>query len=475
MLTRQQFQEIYEQGPDAVYALIVAMQQQIDALTQHVEALEERLNRNSHNSNLPPSSDGFKRKPTSLRKKTGRKPGGQPGHPGGTLEFVPDPDQTISHSPRHCASCGACLAGASVTSTARRQVWDLPELFLIVTEHQAQTRACPRCQQETSAAFPATVSGPVGYGPRVKGLLCYLSHFQLLPFARVAALMEDLFGVPISQGTLARITQQAHQRLSGVAAKIGQALIRAKQAHFDETGVRIGGQLYWQHVSSNDAFTYYACHKKRGRAALVDIGILPRFGGRAIHDGWSAYRPFDCQHALCNAHHLRELTGLEERQDQPWATQMKALLQAIKAAVDRAKTKGKPRLSSWRIAVFEARYDKLLKAGYHQNAEPVPTGKRGRPKQGTARSLLLRLSRHKEQVLAFMYDFSVPFDNNLAERDLRMMKLKQKVSGGFRSQEGAEAFCRIRGYLSTMRKQGHNMLDALLSVFEGRPLLPAFT
>jgi transposase len=475
VITREQFQHIYDQGPDAVYELILAMQRQIDELTARVKELEDRLNKNSRNSNLPPSSDTFTKKPVSLRKKSGRRPGGQKGHPGRTLEFVDDPNRTIVHTPGRCAHCGASLRVAPIVDATRRQVWELPELCMMVTEHRAHTLACPHCRKLTSACFPAGVDGPVSYGPGVGALACYLSHFQLLPFGRVAALMNDVFGASICQGSIARITKKAHHRLADIEAHIYQAIKESRLAHFDETGVRIGAKLFWQHVASTKKLTFYSYHEKRGRAAIEKIGILSGFSGRAVHDGWPSYSAYACSHALCNAHHLRELTGLYETGEQPWTLQMKELLLSIKKAVDRAKAKGKKQLSAWRTGIFEARYDRIVKAGYCANPPPQPTGERGRPKQGPARSLLLRLDTKRDSVLAFMYDFSVPFDNNLAERDLRMQKLKQKISGCFRSRQGAAAFCRIRGYISTMRKQGHNVLDVLESLFAGEPITPAYT
>jgi len=483
LLNLDQILAIYAAGPEAVVDLVQTLQhqvqqllplpQQVQQLNERVKTLEDRLGKDSHNSSKPPSTDGFKKpSPKSQRQKSGRPSGGQQGHPGHTLEFTHIPDHTLVHRPDTCQGCGASLAQAEVVDIQRRQVFDLPPLSLVVTEHQAPTCSCPRCGQTNRASFPEKVLAPVQYGPRVKALGAYLMHFQLLPYARVVTLMNDLFGAPLCEGTLFGATKQAFTALAGVEEAIVTALKNVPIAHFDETGQRILGKLHWLHVTSTARLTYYKSHQKRGKAALDAIGILSAFAGRAIHDGWSAYRHYGCAHSLCNSHHLRELTGVWEQQQQKWASEMQALLVEIKHAVDVAKEQGLQRLHPLQVCDFEGRYRALLKAGYKANPPPVSNGKPGRDKQGSARNLLLRLDTYQASVLAFLWDFSVPFDNNQAERDIRMMKVRQKVSGGFRSQEGADAFNRIRGYISTLRKQGHNVLAALNDVFSGRPLMP---
>ena len=477
MLTREEFQVIYDQGPDAVYELFVTMYTATETLTARVKQLEDRLGKDSHNSSKPPSSDGLAKKPNpkSLRGKSGRRSGGQPGHPGCTLEFAERPDHTVVHNPEQCQHCGASLEEAPITRTERRQVFDLPPLKLEVTEHQAHTRCCPDCGHDNRGEFPQHVAHRVQYGPRIKGSATYLMHYQLLPFERVSEMMQDLFGASLCEGTLQNTTQQAFTALSDVELSIYKAICNSHLAHFDETGMRIARKLNWLHVASTPTLTYYASDPKRGRVALEAIGILAQFHGRAMHDGLPAYREFGCRHALCNAHHLRELTAIEEQHQQLWAKQMRELLCETKRAVDMAKDCGNSRLHPLEEADFQARYQAILAIGYAANPPPDPTGKQGRPKQGVVRSLLLRLDQHRNEVLAFMYDFSVPFDNNQAERDLRMMKVKQKVSGCFRAESGAKSFCRIRGYISTLRKQGQQVLNALQQVFMGTPIMPTVT
>lgn len=476
MLTREEIKALYDIGPEPVIEAINTLQDAVALLTLRVKQLEDRLGKDSHNSSKPPSSDGFKKpNPTSLRQKSDRPSGGQKGHPGRTLEFAEKPDNILVHRPEICEDCGGTLAEIVPIQTERRQVFDLPLLRLLVTEHQSLTCSCPACGKVNRGAFPVEVAQPVQYGPAVKALSTYLLHFQLLPFERVTNLMEDLFGAPISEGTLFNTTKQASTALVEVEETIKKAITAAPNVHFDETGQRIGGKLQWLHVSSTARLTYYKRHSRRGKVALDAIGILPEFEGRAIHDGWSAYQKYGCKHSLCNSHHLRELIAVLEQQKQEWSGEMITLLREMKRAVDLAREDGHSHLPLLNVCAFEGRYRVLLKAGYKANPPPLDNGKRGPNKQGTARNLLLRLDEHQASVLAFLSDFSVPFDNNQAERDLRMMKVKQKISGGFRSEDGADAFNRIRGYISTLRKQGHKVLSALHGVFSGKPVIPDLT
>ena len=471
MLTREAFQSVYDQGPEATFALFV---EQITALQAQIQQLRDRLDQDSHNSHKPPSSDGLAKKPspTSLRQKSGRKPGGQQGHRGCTLSPVECPDVVVSHVPARCACCGSSLKNAAVVDEQAHQVFDLPPLHLFVTEHRAQTRRC-RCGAMTSAQFPKEAAEGVQYGPVLKALCVYLRDYQLLPFARLKEMLSDVLDAPLSQGTLAHTLACCAHTLKPVTEAIKKGVQRSRVAHFDETGLRVGGRLHWLHAASTTTLTHYFCHERRGKAGTDAAGVLPNFVGRAVHDGFGSYARYPCRHSLCNAHHLRELTRLEEA-GQEWAKQMKRLLLQIKAAVERAKERGRgqvPLLWEWR---FLARYRKLLVNGYHQNPPPVnaPRDGRGRVKQTPARNLLLRLDRHRAWVLAFLFDFAVPFDNNLAERDLRMMKVRQKISGGFRTKAGARDFCVVRGYISTLRKQKMPVLSALEQTFRGNPVYP---
>ena len=475
-MTRGEFQALYERGPNATFAAFQSLLQRLDALTARVQELEERLGKDSHNSSKPPSSDGLKKKPKSLRAKSGNPPGAQPGHPGTTLCLVEEPNQITPHSPAACSGCGTDLSQVPVCGFERRQVHDLPPLSLLVTEHRALSKVCPRCQRNNQAAFPEAVPQPVQYGQRLKALCVYLQQYQLLPFARTRELLGDLLGTSVCEGTLANALSTCYERLAPVEAAIKEAVTQADVAHFDETGVRIAEQLHWLHTAGTASLTFYAPHQKRGKVALDAIGVLPAFSGWAMHDAFSSYFGYaGCGHALCNAHLLRELIAIQEQTGQPWSGKMIGLLLEVKQAVDTAKSAGATHLPGACLNDFEARYQGLVAQGLALNPAPAPSGKRGRTKQSAAKNLLDRLDAHRQSVLAFMHHFAVPFDNNLAERDLRMVKVRQKVSGCFRSAEGASEFCRIRGYLSTLRKQGYHVLSALQSVFAGNPYMPALT
>ena len=471
MLTRDEFQNLYDQGPDALWQVFAALHEQIAAVALRQKELEVRLGKDSHNSSKPPSSDGLGKKPAprSLRAKTGRKQGGQKGHPGTTLAFSETPDHTVPHIPTCCQGCGASLEGAEVIGEQRRQVVDLPPLRLEVTEHVAQTRRC-ECGLTTTADFPEGVSEPISYGPRLKGHGVYLRDYQLLPFARCTQMLFDLFGATFCKATLARSLTECYTRLEPVTETIKKALIASPVLNCDETGMRVEGKLHWVHSVSTTTLTYYTCHANRGKKGSDAAGVLSAYQGTAVHDAWRSYGQYSCHHSLCNAHHLRELIPFAE-DGAVWAKDMITLLVEIKTAVERAQSQERELLPPLLEARFEARYQTLLEQGYQANPPPkAPAkGKRGRPKQTPARNLLLRLDTNRKQVLAFMYDFAIPFDNNLAERDLRMIKLRQKISGGFRTLTGAQVFCRVRGYISTLRKQGKNILAALESLFRGSP------
>jgi transposase len=493
---RAQVLAAYADDPEAVVALVVtllgALAAQLETVTARVTALEDenatlrtenaalraRLGTDSHNSGKPPSSDGpgGKPHPKSQRTTSGRPPGGQPGHAGHTLRLVDAPDAVQVHAPSHCAGCGQSLAGVPVQRAERRQVVDLPPITVWVTEHQAQTKCCPACGGATTGEFPAEVTAPVHYGPGVATLAVYLTQEQLLPVARTAQVLAEVFGCPVAEGTVERAVADCHERLAAAEAAIKQGVTAAAVAHFDETGINLSGTTAWLHVASTPHLTFYATHKKRGQAALETIGVLPAFQGRAVHDGLTSYWQYDqCAHALCNAHHLRELTFVEEQLGQSWAKDLKGVLGEMKQAVDTARARGATSLPADVQRELVRRYDAVLEEGLGVNPPPVPTGKRGRPKRGKAGNLVDRLREHKEATLAFLADFAVPFDNNQAERDIRMTKVREKISGCFRTPAGAARFCRIRGYVSTLRKQGLPILASLGQAMVGNPPLPPLT
>ena len=473
MITREDILAAVAAGSEALLTLVEALATENATLRARIKELEDRLNRDSHNSHQPPSRDGpGKKRPRSLRKRSGKQSGGQVGHPGVTRCLVDDPDDIIPHEPSVCAGCGAALQAVPAVGQERRQVIEIPAPHPVVTEHQAVQKACPVCQTVTVGEFPAEVMQPVQYGPRTKAVAVYLQTYQLLSYERTVEALGDLFGVSPSEGTLASAQQTAYTELAPVEQAIGDALRQADVAHVDETGIQVAGHPAWVHVMSTAALTFYAHHIKRGRAAFEAIGLLIGFGGRRVHDAWAPYLSLTGLYALCNAHLLRELIALFEDTGQPWAQQLIKLLLSMKAAVADARAAGQTELTPRQRAGYEAAYTRFITEGLRANPPPPPTGKRGRPKQTPAKNLLDRLVTHRAAVLAFLHDFRVPFDNNQAERDLRMLKVKHKVSGCFRSPEGADYFCRIRGYISTLRKQEYSILDGLTSVFAGQPYMP---
>jgi transposase len=475
-MTREEGESIYAHGKEAVVSLLLQMDVAITLLTSRVSELEARLSKDSHNSSKPPASDGLggpKRKPKSLRQQSGAPSGGQPGHPGSTLCLSDKPDDVVAHSPSACSGCGASLADAPSAGFARRQVHDLPPLSLRITEHQSHCKVCPACQNLNRAAFPAHVPQVAQYGPRIKALCVYLQQYHMIPFRRTQEILSDLLGCSLCEGTLANCISTCHERLSAVETAIKQAVAGASVGHFDETGIRIEKRLNWLHSASTASLTFLATHAKRGKEAMDAIGVLPRFQGTAVHDAYASYFGYACSHSLCNAHLLRELTFFSEQMRQPWAEKMAALLLSGKTAIDAAKAQGQSHLPTDFLNRFETQYQALVKEGLSANPKAPPSGKRGRTKQSPARNLLNRLDQHNGAVLAFMHHFAVPFDNNLAERDIRMVKVRQKISGCFRSSDFAVMFCRIRGYISTLRKQAIPVFEALQSVFDACPIMPA--
>src|SRR6202050_1204271 len=450
----------------ALQAEITLLRSQNTALMARIAELERRLGLNSSNSGKPPSSDGLK-KPArvgSLREPSGKKTGGQKGHPGETLRRTATPDVTVDHYPHACTTCGGALTAAMATDHVARQVFDLPEPQpLIVTEHRAHRCCCAACGTQTRAAFPEGVAAPVQYGKRIGAFVLYLLHYQLLPEKRLAELMAHLFGVHLVTATIARISQDCAQRFQSFADAVRDRVATAPVKHMDETGFRIGGKTQWLHIASPVLLTFYRVSQRRG-------SLLAHVTGIVLHDHWKPYYTLKgVLHALCNAHHLRELKALVEIEKEDWARKMQGLLRRACHATNLAREQGvalKPGL----IALIERRYDKILAQGFvFHEAQPtlipaeVKARRRGRPPRRVGHNLLLRLGTRKQDVLRFLVDPWVPFTNNLAERDGRMMKLRQKISGGFRSEDGAKEFAVIRSLLSTARKQGWDMLKALTS------------
>lgn len=468
---------VYEDGKEAVLKLF---QDTFMVLAERIQKLEDQLAKNSRNSGKPPSSDGFdKPAPRSLRKRSRKRSGGQKGHVGYKLEMVKKPDHIQKYKVVKCAHCQNSLRRQKVERVEKRQVFDLPKIQMEVTEHQVQVKRCSCCGKETRAEFPKEVKQAVQYGTEAKSQMVYLNHAQHIPLKRTCDVFEEFYGHRPAEGTIYAAGAEAAEHVAPVVGAIKEHLTLLEEViGNDETGMRIGGKLYWLQTTGTTFLTYYAYHRKRGKIAMDAINILPRFKGRVVHDDLPSYFQYTFQHALCNAHHLRVLLFLQERYPQKWIEPLITLLLKIKKKVGTIQRDHQTELSQRQKSIYFAQYDKLIQQGLRANPPPKPTsrkpGQRGRLKQSPARNLLLRLKKHKAAVLAFMTDFKVPFDNNQSERDLRMMKVKQKVSGCFRSEEGAAIFCHIRAYLSTARKNGQMALTVLRIAFMGNPYLPSF-
>lgn len=472
VLERQQIEQL---DKTSLIELLVAMQVQLAEQRQLIQALRDQLAKDSHNSSKPPGSDGLKKSKTSSLRVQGQRPcGGQPGHKGDTLKMVAEPDQVERHRVMACPHCQTNLAAVAVSGYEKRQVFDIPLLRLAVTEHQVEIKHCPGCGEAVCGKFPAAVTQTTQYGARLKAQASYLNIYHCLPLARTVELLTDFYGQSLCEAALITANQQVVEQTKPSLARIKTQLVAADVVNFDESGLRIAGQLQWLHVASTPQLTYYHVDPKRGQGGMIAAGILNNFQGGAVHDHWASYLTFDtCQHYFCNAHHLRELQFIVEQYQQPWAADLAQLLRTIKREVEATPAPASS-LSPDRLANYVHQYDKLLADGFIANplaAHPPPTT-RGRPKQSPPKNLLDRLLTHKAGVLAFMADFRIPFDNNLAERDIRMVKVKQKVSGTFRTQTGADTFCAIRAYLSTARKQGCNAIDALSDALLGQPFIP---
>ena len=478
-MKKEQFLELCSTNPDEIFNLVTTMSEtiivlkgqvelltnQVDTLNVEVKELKSRLDKNSRNSNKPPSTDEFV-KPQSQRKKSGKKTGGQKGHPGHTLKMSDNPDRIIIHRHEHCRECGFNLK-EQPAQVERRQVFDIPLPKIEITEHQSSTVSCPHCGLLNKGAFPEEVRQPVQYGKGIIAQIVYLNQYQLIPYNRVVEYFEDIYNLKMSEATIFTALETVYEMLGPAGQAIITKLLRAEVVHVDETGMRVEGKRRWLHVVSTAFHTNYSWHTKRGSTATKEIGILPQYEGTMVHDFWKPYYQYGCDHSLCNIHNIRELRGISELTGQKWPEDIIELLLAIKKRVDTGIS-----LNTVEKIAFTEHYDAIISEGYQANPPPEPVKKRGRPKKGRVLNMLGRLSEHRHEVLAFMEDFAVPFDNNQAERDVRMMKVKQKISGVFRSVKGADMFCRIRSYISTARKNSVSAFSAITEALDGKPFIP---
>jgi transposase len=441
----------------------------IAELVVRIAELEKRLNKNSRNSSKPPSSDGLSKPPrtTSLREAGKNKSGGQSGHKGETLKQVQTPDKIEQHRVTQCPDCAADLGSEEPSSLIKRQVFDILPPKIEVTEHQAEIKICSCCKKRVAAKFPCSVNAPTQYGEVIQTWAVYLQHQQFIPEDRVQETLQDLLGVKLATATLNRISEEMHNQLTDFEDAVLTKIKTAPVKHLDETGFRIGGNTQWLHVAATESLTYYQASPKRK-------SLLEGLKNIVIHDHWKPYYQLpEVSHALCNQHHLRELQALIEYEKESWAKKMRRFL---RFALRYRHVYGDAPIEEDKLVKLTELYDRIIQQGiiYHESLPCFSIKKgRGRAARRTGHNLVLRLKEYREDTLRFLTTPGVPFTNNQAERDLRMMKCKQKISGGFRSAKGAEIFIRIRGFISTARKQGWNIFESIQQVINGCAPMPA--
>ena len=462
-------------------ASLNSLQQSFDAqtaliaqLNQTIQELKEQLNKNSKNSSKPPSSDGFKKPtPKSLRKPSGKKVGGQEGHQGTFLSVLSDPDEIVKHMPSACEGCPhykMCKGTACVAE--KRHVIDAVVTVNVVEHQLLEIPICMLHGDTRKGNFPDDVKATVQYGVNLQALSVALNTVGAVSVKRTHEILSGVFNIPLATGTISNMVKRCADAVSETVNRIKQKVANSGLGHFDETGTRVDKKLWWVHDASNCEFTYLDISPKRGYLGMEQCGVLPLFHGIAMHDCWASYWSYkDCQHAVCCAHLLRELTGIAENHpEQKWASAFIDLLTEMKKVKDKAVEVGKETLSYYHYHKFDKRYDELIKQAREENPLPVTTEKkRGRKKKGKILALVERLDNYKASVCLFIHNFMVPFDNNQAERDLRMIKVKTKVSGCFRSEEGARDYLKIMSYVGTAHKQGHNAYDAIRKAISGCP------
>ena len=445
------------------------LEQKVIELTERIKDLEGQLNQNSSNSSKPPSSDGFARPmPKSQKKKSGKKPGGQHKHKGHGKSMAGMVTETRVITAETCSCCGENLVNVTGRKTDTHYVTEMPPITVTNTEYIREEKTCPTCGKRISVEYPPEAAATQQYGPNLKAFIVLLAETGMVAMNRVVEILEAVSGIAISSGTVANTIHRCAKNLEKPVKDIKDTVKGAKVGHFDETGMRSQGGLNWLHTASTGRLTYLEMNKKRGKDAMDDIGILNDFKGTAVHDCFISYWNYGCVHALCNAHLLRELIFIDQSTGQRWAKEMIELLVEIKNAVEKRRMGKKAYLPKGELSKYIKRYYLLVEEGLSKNPEQSkPAGRRGRAKQTKARLLLLRLREHKEEYLRFSIDFNCSFDNNQAERDIRMAKVKQKVSGCFRSDKGGKSFATIYSFIQTLKKNRVSVFGELVKVFKG--------
>ncbi|MCL2426691.1 MAG: IS66 family transposase [Oscillospiraceae bacterium] len=456
---------------------ISGLQGTIDELNQRIKELSEQLGMNSRNSSKPPSSDEFnKPSPKSLRGKSGKKAGGQPGHKGSHLDITIEPDEIVLHVPTLCRGCPnheSCVSQACVGET--RKVVDAV-VTVNVTAHQSLVLNCPLYGIRYKGEFPEDIKAPVQYGENLQALVVAMNTVGAVSVNRTHEILSGVFGIPLSTGTIVNMVNRCAYGLTGIIEFIRQRVAESTVGNFDETGTNVDGKKHWVHTASNLDFTHLRISANRGQIGMDAGGVLPNFSEIAVHDCWSPYWKYPLiSHALCCAHLLRELIAAQERHpEQKWATDFIQLILKMKETKEQALEAGETKLSAEKLRAFDMEYDRIIKLAHEENTFP-PTGdantekKRGRKKKGKTLALIERLEKHKVSVCLFINNFDVPFDNNLAERDIRMVKTKTKVSGCFRSLEGAKNYLKIMSFVGTAKKHGKSAFVAIRNAISGNP------
>jgi len=480
--------EMYNDGINSIITLVGNLNSKIDSFSleitelkdlsfrqeQRILELEIMINKNSNNSSKPPSSDVYKKTIKNNRKKTGRSTGGQIGHKGSTLEKAKNPDEIIELNSIETCDCGCSLEGVKGVKKTR-QVFDIPTPKIFVKEFTTNEKVCPDCRKVHKTEFPEGVTQPTQYGENMQSLMNYLTQYQLIPLERAAEAIGDITGQKISQGTLVNAAITLSNSLKDTVNEIKNKIKNSEVVHFDETGMRSNGKTEWMHAAVTETLTYYEIHQNRGEKAMTDIGILPNFAGTAVHDHWKPYYCFEqCTHSECNSHHLRYLKSIYEDYHQDWANTMSSLLIEINRKVESLKVQNLTEMPKEDLEKWHKLYHAIIENGIEENSQksPVILNKKGKPIKSKSLQLLMKLQKYDIETLAFMYDFNIPFDNNLAERSIRMQKLRQKISGCFRGKNGGNIFCRIRSYISTAKKNKINAMEAISTAVKGHPFVP---